>query len=449
MTSEATPSQSLASFFPLPVLLLLSLGAYTVLGYFTERENLAQLFPLFGILFLTYFLAWKVHRQQFTTLLWAGILFRVVMAFALPALSDDLYRFVWDGQLWVNGENPFLHLPKYYADAGYPINGLTPELYEGMNSKEYFTIYPPVLQFIFGLSALISPDNLYGSVLVMKMTILLAELGSIFLIIKLLKHFNLPKANALIYVLNPLIIFELCGSLHFEALMIFFLLLSLYWMVTKGWLWSSVAMTLAICCKLLPLMFFPFLIRRLGWVRSIQYFILSGALTLILFLPFINLELIQNFRSSLDLYFETFEFNASVHYLIRGIGYLFVDYNIIRTAGWLLSLTVLITILVMAWKEKGKDWISLPRFMLLAMTIYFAMATIVHPWYVTTLVALSVFTRFRYAIVWSATICLSYYAYKDTTYTESYWLIAIEYSAVLLWFIWEFRTQKNRLPEAG
>ncbi|MEO0876545.1 MAG: hypothetical protein AAFY48_18235 [Bacteroidota bacterium] len=94
------------------------------------------------------------------------------------------------------------------------------------------------------------------------------------LLIRLLRYWSLPEERVLWYALNPLIIVEVVGNLHFEGAMIFFLLLGLWALLrwkgsdNKWWLAiSAVAMAMAVSSKLLPLLFFPFLIRRLGWWR--------------------------------------------------------------------------------------------------------------------------------------------------------------------------------------
>ena len=67
--------------------------------------------------------------------------------------------------------------------------------------------------------------------------------------------------------------------------------------------------------------FLPFLIHQLGWRKSVQYFFLVGSLTLVLFYPLLGSFFIENFGNSLNLYFQKFEFNASLYYVLRWFGF--------------------------------------------------------------------------------------------------------------------------------
>ena len=102
--------------------------------------------------------------------------------FSIPNLSDDFYRFIWDGRLLASGNHPFAQLPVYYIDNNISIQGIDEELFKSLNSPEYFTIYPALSQYVFWLAASLAPHSVYGSVLVIKMVIFAAEIGSLFLL---------------------------------------------------------------------------------------------------------------------------------------------------------------------------------------------------------------------------------------------------------------------------
>ena len=136
----------------------------------------------------------------------------------VPNLSDDYLRFIWDGRLLAHGYNPYLYLPTQLVHTALGSSaGLTDSLFQGLNSPRYFTVYPPLNQAFFGLAAWLFPTNLLGTIISLRIPILLADLGSIYLLAKLLRRFGKNPNLSLLYGLNPLVILELTGNLHFEA----------------------------------------------------------------------------------------------------------------------------------------------------------------------------------------------------------------------------------------
>ncbi len=428
-------------------LLLLSLGCYIVFGYFTVRSQFGQLMLVTGTAFAAYFLLIATRiKLSISVILLASIIFRLSLLFIVPNLSDDYFRFAWDGKLVAHGENPYLVFPSTYvgSEAANAV-GITQELFNGLNSPEYYTIYPPVNQWMFGAASWIAGDDLHLNIILLRLFIFLAEIGTILLIFKLLKVLNKPPEWAAVYALNPLVITELTGNLHFEGVMLFCLLLAIYLLVKGRLVWSAFVFAIAVGVKLIPLMFLPFLIRRIGWKKSILYYSIVGIVVVLLFVPFVNEMLIRHFFSSVELYFGTFEFNAGLWYLLRPVGEAITGYNLIRQVAPILSLLTFTGILWMAF-QRDTTWETMLKGMLMAATLYLACSTIVHPWYLATLLLLSVFVHYRYVVVWSLLILLTYATYRDeSSYTENLWLVGIEYFIVTMVFLYEWRGVKQQV----
>jgi hypothetical protein len=429
------------------VFTLLSLLGYVWIGYGTVRSDFAQLIILFGFLSGLYLLALyrKVFDVGFPLILGAAMLFRLSLMFMTPNLTDDYFRYIWDGLLFAHGYNPYLILPSQFINSSHAITGITNSLYAGLNSPNYYTVYPPVCQFIFGLSAKLAGGNILSNIIIIRLVILLAEFGIIIFLHRLASKLAVSPKVIAIYAFNPLVIIELTGNLHLEAVMLLFLVLALYLLVLRKQLYAAASFGLAVGVKLLPLIFLPLLINRLGLKKSMIFFIMVGATLVVLFLPFYSVDLIPNFFSSLRLYFQTFEFNASLYYLLRWTGYQFTGYNIIATMGIVLAILTFLTIIAIAVREKTVTWLSLFQGMLMCITAYFLLATTVHPWYITSLVLISLFTSYRYPILWSVIIILSYAAYRTVPYSENLWLVAFEYIIVLSYMGYElFRNLSSR-----
>lgn len=422
--------------------LLLSIG----LGVYAAQSSFVLIATLYGLFFTAY---WWLNQQRLKQsdlhfFILVAILLRILLVFTMPNLSDDVYRFIWDGRLLVNGINPFEQLPTYYISEGVNIPGINQSLFDKLNSPEYFTIYPPVAQATFAIACWLFPSSILGSAIVMKLFLLAFELGSIYLVLKLLDQFQLPRQRVLLYALNPLIIIEIVGNLHFEGGMIFFLLLAYYLVVIGKLLPSAIAMALSVASKLLPLIFLPFLIKRLGWKDSFIYFIAVGISLVVLFIPIFSPSFIANFGDSLDLYFRKFEFNASTYYVARWIGYQQVGYNLIARIGPMLAIGTLIGVSLMALLERNPTWHNWALRMLFAICLYLLFTTTVHPWYVSLPLVLCLFTRFRFPVLWSALITLTYINYSYATYQENLLIVGIEYSLVLVLFLIEiFSKSKN------
>ncbi len=405
---------------------------FVLLNYHTPRQNLTQLIALFAVLFACFFLVIGYFSTESTYTLngIAALLFRVVLLGAVPNLSDDIYRFLWDGTLSLNGIHPFANLPHYYLDKSIP--QLTPALYEQLNSPHYYTIYPSVCQALFWLARVLSPNSLYGSIVVLKLIIIAFEVGSMVLLVRLLKRYSLNKNLIWLYALNPLVIIELTGNIHFEAAMIFFLLFAFYLLETGKWKLSAIAFVGAVATKIIPLLLLPLLFRKLGLKRGFQYCLLVAAGSIVAAIPlFYKSAYFSNFLSSFTLYFKTFEFNASFYYLLQ--------YLQLNTFTTYLPLLVLVGIAAIAYSTK---W-SLAEKMLLCLGLYLLCSRSVHPWYVAPLVALCPLTRFRFPVIWSTLLPLTYITYTQLPYAENVYILLIEYSIVLSFVVYELYFAKQ------
>jgi hypothetical protein len=423
-------------------LLLLSGIVYFWVGYQTARENFLQVILLFTFLFAVYFVIVKFFSIiYFKQLLIAGILFRIMLLFSLPNLSDDVYRFIWDGRLAANGINPFSHLPIEIMQMP-PVTGITKELFVQLNSPHYYTVYPPVLQSVFWLAAKLFPINVFATIVFLKCLIFLVELITFFLILQLLKKLSLPRHLSLLYILNPLVITELTGNVHFEGVMIFFVLLTFLLLLKSNWQGSAIFLGLGVATKFIPVLFLPLIVNKLGWKKGFIYSLIAGITTLILFALILDIATIQHLLASVDLFIRRFEFNASVYYLVRWIGSLLTGYNIIALAGPVLYLLAIVIILLFSFRDKK---ISNQAFFVKALfiiTTWFLFSTTVHPWYICLPVGLAVFTSYRYAIIWSLTATLSYAAYQFNPVHENLWLTGAGYIFMIGYAGWELKKTK-------
>ncbi|MEQ9290381.1 MAG: hypothetical protein RIG77_25840 [Cyclobacteriaceae bacterium] len=397
--------------------------------YFVARESSLQLSISYLLVFAIYLYA--IRYLQFTKaqILTFSVLCRVAMFFALPGLSDDFYRFIWDGRLISHGINPFVHVPDFFMQQPTQLGTLSPALYEQLNSQHYTTLYPPVSQLFFWLAALISPHDLTGSVFFLRLIILLFDVGNILLIMAILRQNQMSELRVVIYAFNPLVILELTGNLHFEGIMLFFILGFVYLYGLNKVKLSTIPFSLAIATKLIPLMFLPLVLKKLKLPAFIGFGLLAGGITVLTFFPFLDWHFLSGMSESLDLFFRKFEFNGGLFFLFREIGWFYKGYDMVSTIGPLMSLAALALILAYSfWSKKSTNILSGFTVILF---IQLSLATTVHPWYIIPLVAFSCQTNFKFPLVWSALIFLTYAGYSETGYSHPFFLIGVEYIIVL------------------
>lgn len=420
---------------------MLALLLYFYLAYFIERSSFHLLIGVVAILFGSYFYSLRqLNDQNINQFFLIGLGFRLAFLVSFPALSDDFYRFIWDGELLNKGFNPYHWLPSEFP------NELENKeaLLKGMNSPNYFSVYPPVLQYLFSISVRFFSQSMLSAIVSMRVLIILAEVGNFFLIKRILKQVELPQKSVLIYFLNPLIIIELTGNLHFEACMIFFFLVAVYALLkptTTRIVWSALACAMAFLTKLIPLILVPIIWKKLGVRKSVWFTLLLLFSILLLSIPIIDGQGLQNISRSLDLYFETFEFNASIYYVLRYIGFEWRGYNMIHTIGPILTFVSSLGMFYFLFLRKQSDWEGSFKGLLFALSLYYMLAMIVHPWYISFLVLIGCFTNYAYPILWSFLAFLSYSAYQWLPIAESPYLLSLEY-LLLLSFLW-YEAQKG------
>ncbi len=453
---------------------LACLFCYFAFAYNLIRTDYIKLIALYSVLFFMFYKLVGLLKNHSSFLIWLAFIFRAVFLFSIPNLSQDFYRFIWDGRMILEGYNPYLFTVESFININkFPVSQAQ-ELYLGMGelNASHFTNYPPLNQFFFALAALFAGKSILGSVLVMRLLIIAADFGTLYFGKKLLGELNISTSNIWWYILNPFIIIELTGNLHFEGVMIFFLVWSLYLLQRGKWQFAAIILALSISVKLIPLIFLPlflqwFLNRNslarsstnktntpsliprkiglFGFKKLIIFYSIIGLFTLLLFLPFYSEVFITNYSQSVGLWFGKFEFNASLYYLARTIGYLFRGYNEIAIIGKIIPIVVFLFVLAISLFKNNKTTLSLISSMLLALSFYYFTATTVHPWYVATLLMLSVFTNYKFPLVWSFAIILSYLAYSNSSNSENLWIITIEYLIVYSALAWDIFKNKKAM----
>ncbi len=384
---------------------LLCLIFYWVFAYDLVRSDFIKLITLFIALFFIGFQLIKMYGWNFWLLAGFGVAFRLIFLPAIPNLSQDFYRFIWDGRLVLNGINPYLFTPEMLMGDSSLSHGLVitnaQQLYDGMGALNgsHYSNYPPINQLFFAIGSLWTGKGVLGSVIVLRIVTILADIGILYYGKKLLEQLQLPVKNIFWYFLNPFIIIELTGNLHFEGVMLFFVVWSLYSLHKGKWFWAAVLLGVSVSVKLIPLLFLPLFFKYFvkkkaigkGFRKLSMFYTAILATVTLTFAPFLSSDFISNFSEAILLWFQNFEFNASVYYIIRYIGFQTIGWNIIADVGKILPLVVLFVLLLLAFFRRNETTQKLITVMLLGISFYFLLSTTIHPWYVATPLMLSDF----------------------------------------------------------
>jgi hypothetical protein len=404
------------------------------------------------MLFMGYYLILKQVEISFYGLAIIAILFRILFLFAVPNLSQDFYRFIWDGRMLLNGLNPYISIPETFIRQQLNPVAETKLLYEGMGALNgsHFTNYPPLNQLCFLIAAIFASKNIFGAIVTFRLLIIFADIGILYFGKKILEHLNLPIKNIFWYFLNPFIIIEMTGNLHFEPVMLFFLVWAFYKLQQQKWIWAALLIACSISIKLIPLLFLPlfyqwFLIDHTNLFTSkvnkfkklFFFYILVIATILLLFVPFYTPELISKYSQSVGLWFGKFEFNGSFYYIFREIGYALSGYNEIALIGKITAVLSVLYILFLSLFMKNHNGIPLYTSLLFSLCFYYFASSTVHPWYIATPLILCVFTNYRFPIVWSFLLFLTYQAYANTPWKENLWFVLTEYTCLFSFIIYE------------
>jgi hypothetical protein len=397
------------------------------LGPLRENSWLFVIWMLaaFVLCLVSFFLCPIRDRRAAVCVLAFALLFRCTVLPSAPDQSEDVYRYLWDARLASLGIDPYRYAPEApelvpYRDA---------EIYPKLNSKPYITAYPPLSQMLFRVSY-----TLFGPAVVpMKAIFSLFEFGALLLAWRLLLRFGLGLQPLLLIAWHPFFIFEFSHSGHSDSSMMFFILLAMYLTQRSKGAWAMASFAGAVLAKLHPALWMPVLVRRLGWKTGAAFLAVCGAGMALYFTPGTLLPYWQSLR----LYFRLFEFNASIHYLLRWIGRAGFGQEWDKLTGPYLAMILLVIVAFVAWRFPVRNARELLHAGFWIMTADLCLATTVHPWYLCwAALALPVFP-YAFMLYWTGACFLSYLAYSYHPVYEPAWVLLIEYVPMYALMVWE------------
>ena len=463
--------------------------------------EIAEFLVWFGMAFAAYAISvfwlerwWHRGRQegaaspsgvsQFYLLAWiwcGGFLFRWLVLQTFPTLSSDVFRYMWDGHIAVNGVSPYA----YPIDAS-QLDWLDVPFRAQANHAWMASPYMPAAQWFFTAIAFfypLDPDSF-------QVAAVLFDLGTAFILTKLLATVGLPYHRLLIYLWNPLVIVETAQGAHVDALMVFLIMLAVYAMVLSAKadggnrqaarriagsrrsafsLLAPALLALATLTKLIPMFLTPIFWWRWNWGSRLLY----GYLTVgMLVSPALRAgwglsgELDgRGLFGALRIYNAQWHFNSG---LFRWLENWLESMGIADPMAQAqeISYFLMFLLLLGVWRQVRhfkSDLRAVLRWMAVPLGGYLLLATTVHPWYLLALLPfLPILApgddepkrRWLLPLPWlwlSGIVALSYVTYLDPENLRDLdWVRLLEWLPTLLLLgialFWGFGKQRILRP---
>jgi hypothetical protein len=214
--------------------------------------------------------------RALATILLVGVAMRCLLLPGTP-VSNDLFRYIWDGRVQAAGINPYLYVP---TDAA--LSALRDAaIYPFINRADYApTIYPPSSQIVFHLITRISQAPI-----TMKAAMVAFEGLAVWTMLQLLALRGLPRSRILLYAWHPLPLWEFARSGHVDIVAIAFLMLAFLASERGSAILAGVALGAAVLAKYFPVVTGPALYKRWDWRLPIAF----AATIVALYLPYIGI----------------------------------------------------------------------------------------------------------------------------------------------------------------
>lgn len=253
----------------------------------------------FGIASLAWLVAVRATRDIELSGSWiyaGAIALRLVALLSSLALSDDVYRYVWEGEVSLHGFSPYAFSPSAPELAA--LRAHWPALSTSVGHPTVSAAYPPIVQGVGALAAVFARvfDAAPEIAGVNFLRILFATCDVLVLVplVALLRRGGRPTGRAVVWAWSPLLAFEFAGSGHFDSLGVLLLLTALVLLGQRSVLRATLvevlgalALGAAILVKYLPIVALPWTGgRSRRTARAAPSLVVVGAG----FLPFLFLE---------------------------------------------------------------------------------------------------------------------------------------------------------------
>jgi len=343
-----------------------------------------------------------------------------VLVFTRPTLTDDMYRYVWDGRVQAQGISPY-HYPPNAPDLLFLRDT---DVYPSINRKPVVTVYPPAAEASFFLLWKIWPDNIHWFQFAMGVGGLIAGV----LLMGLLKDLSLSPARVMIFLWSPLLVIETAHAAHVDGLVLPFLVGALWARVRNNDALTGLLLGIATAMKFYPAVLLPFLWRpqhpKGRWTMPLTF-----AVTINLFyLPYI-LTTETSVLGYLPQYFkENFNISPLVAFINHEFDYVGLDVPYRLTA---VTLSMILITAIWCVLHPAPDGMTALRRCILPIGIFTLFSQDLFAWYMLWLLPLTAIFLQPSSITWKM------FAFPKMDSWLGWWLfcgsVALSYTFFIKW----------------
>jgi hypothetical protein len=343
--------------------------------------------------------------------------------------SDDLYRYIWEGRVVLEGLNPYLISPNSES-----LNYLVIQFTDLSNIRNLINhpnlpaIYPPVSQYILSFFSYFShnPQRLQNVFQLIELSLLLG-------VYKLIKQHNLPFRNLLLYSFNPIILIYLVSEAHLDIIGVSFCVWAYFYKEKLPKL-SWFLFGLAVLIKYPLLYLLPALLFRSKDHKGLAFFFAP-------FLSFIPFLVMGGVWGSLSKFATQFRYNAGPWELL----------SFLRVPPSLSLIIIIVllsaSIILMWWFESRRYFLVL---MSTSLCIWF-MPT-VHPWYLGLMIPFWCLfplksLGYMHWVLPLATIPMFYQYLATGEWIQSFWLSPIIWVPGLILVVYDILNHSRSIPK--
>ncbi|MAX26146.1 MAG: hypothetical protein CMJ19_16745 [Phycisphaeraceae bacterium] len=383
-------------------------------------------------------------KQNVILIFAVAVILRLFTVFAAsPQLSDDIWRYIHDGQTLASGDNPYRVAPAELA--------VQNQVTQQINHPDLVTIYQPTSQWVFAALAMSQFDQL-GDV-TFRLGFVLFDLAVIALIIMELVRLKRSVWWSLCYAWHPLVISEVAATGHQDVIGIAMLLACICFVMRRGrrldMFFAGVCFAMSVAVKpivfplILPLVWELFrtpvacspdrkvMCSKAALVHATFGAVLAGGA---LYLPFVNMPGgITRLMETGSAFVEGWQFNSLIHGITMQIT------PDARQARWIAGgflMYILITTMRKRCTLIETSCIYLFASLLCSSTVY--------PWYL--LWALAFFPLCSSMGLWvlSLTIVVSYEVLgHQSAWQVPIWVWVVTWVPVLIAVAWDLQLIKR------